>query len=105
MAELFTAIPTADFEVARAWWEEHFFGREPDLVPNDNEACWRVAESCWVYVIGDTSRAGKGLATLLVDDFDAWIDRLGLAKVKTMPGGIRSSLITDPEGNTIQLGG
>jgi hypothetical protein len=104
MAELFTAIPTADFAVGRAWWER-FFDRPPDLVPNDNEACWRVTDHGWIYVIGDAERAGKGLATLLVDDFDAWVERLRLTEIKTMPGGIRSSLITDPEGNTLQLGG
>lgn len=107
MADLFAAIPTADFAVGSAWWQERFFGgRAPDLIPNDHEACWRVADSCWLYVIGDAERAGKGLATLLVDDFDAWLKRLGdVGEIKTMPGGIRTCHIRDPEGNTVQLGG
>lgn len=35
-------------------------------------------------MIGDAERAGKGLATLLVDYFDAWVERLGLTEIKTM---------------------
>ena len=107
MAELFAALPTADIAVGRAWWEECFFGREPDLIPNDIEACWRVAESCWLYVIEDSDRAGKGLATVLVPDFDAWVERLGdlVGQINTMPGGIRTTHIRDPEGNTVQVGG
>ena len=107
MADLFAAIPTADFAVGSAWWEQRFFGRPPDLVPNDHEACWQVAESCWLYVIGDAERAGKGLATLLVDDFDAWVARLGdlVGEIDTMPGGIRTTHVRDPEGNTVQVGG
>ena len=61
----------------------------------------------WIYVIGDPARAGTGFVTLLVDDLDAWIERLALdaGAMETMPGGIRTLHITDPEGNTIQLGG
>jgi predicted enzyme related to lactoylglutathione lyase len=106
LPDLFAAIPTADYAVGRAWWER-FFGREPDLLPNDHEAAWRVTTDGWIYVIGDAARAGKALVTLLVDDLDAWIARLALdvGEMNTMPGGIRTLMITDPEGNTIQLGG
>jgi catechol 2,3-dioxygenase-like lactoylglutathione lyase family enzyme len=106
MPDLFAAIPTADYAAGRAWWEG-FFGREPDLLPNDHEAAWRVTTDGWIYINGDAGRAGTGFLTLLVDDLDAWIERLGLdeRQLETMPGGIRTLLITDPEGNTIQLGG
>jgi hypothetical protein len=45
--------------------------------------------------------------TLLVDDLDAWIERLALdvSGIELMPGGIRTLMVTDPEGNMIQLGG
>jgi hypothetical protein len=38
---------------------------------------------------------------------DRWIESLSLdaAAIETMPGGIRALMVTDPEGNTIQLGG
>jgi hypothetical protein len=106
MPDLFAAIPTADFAVGRDWWQR-FFGREPDLIPNDHEAAWRVTTDGWIYVIGDAERAGKALITLLVDDLDDWIARLALdaGALETMPGGIRTLHVTDPEGNTIQLGG
>jgi catechol 2,3-dioxygenase-like lactoylglutathione lyase family enzyme len=106
LPDLFAAIPTADFAVGRAWWER-FFGREPDLLPNDHEAAWRVTTDGWIYVIGDPDRAGRALVTLLVDDLDAWISRLELdaTQLEVMPGGIRTLYIEDPEGNTIQLGG
>jgi hypothetical protein len=104
--DLFAAISTADYAAGRAWWER-FFGREPDLLPNDHEAAWRVTTDGWIYVIGDADRAGKALVTLLVDDLDAWIARLALdvSEMETMPGGIRALMVTDPEGNAIQLGG
>jgi hypothetical protein len=106
MPDLFAAIPVADFADGRAWWER-FFGREPDLLPNDHEAAWRVTTDGWIYVIGDAERAGKALVTLILDDLDAWIARLSLdaAALETMPGGIRVLEVTDPEGNMIQLGG
>jgi catechol 2,3-dioxygenase-like lactoylglutathione lyase family enzyme len=105
LGNLFAAIPTADFAVGRAWWER-FFDRPPDLIPNDHEAAWRVTEDGWIYVIGDAERAGKALVTLLVDDLDAWLARLGdPGEIATMPGGIRTVHVRDPEGNTIQLGG
>jgi hypothetical protein len=105
VGELFAAVPTAGYAAGRAWWTR-FFDREPDLVPNDNEACWQVADHGWIYVIGDAERAGRALVTLLVDDLDAWLARLGdVGEIDTMPGGIRTCHISDPEGNTIQLGG
>ena len=106
MPDLFASVPTADFAAGRAWWER-FFGREPDLLPNDHEAAWRVTAEGWIYVNGDAGRAGTALLTLLVDDLDGWTERLSLdvAAIETMPGGIRTLMVTDPEGNTIQLGG
>jgi hypothetical protein len=106
MPDLFAAIPTADYAAGRVWWER-FFGREPDLLPNDREAAWRVTTDGWIYINADAARAGTGYVTLLVDDLDAWIERLGLdaQEFETMPGGIRTLRVTDPEGNEIQLGG
>ena len=36
----------------------------------DNEAMWQVADRGWIYVVGDTNRAGNALLTLLVDDLE-----------------------------------
>jgi hypothetical protein len=84
---------------ARAWYER-LFGREPDLVPNETEACWQVREGGWVYVMEEPDRAGGGLVTLIVDDLAEW--DVG----ETAPvGGLRSAWLTDPDGNRIQIAG
>jgi hypothetical protein len=54
---VFAGIPVADFVVVRAWYER-LFGGQPDLVPHDAEAAWRLAgDLCWVYVVADPVRA------------------------------------------------
>jgi predicted enzyme related to lactoylglutathione lyase len=107
-AHVFAGLPVADYGAARAWYEA-FFGRPPDLLPHDNEAAWQLSGEGWVYVVGDRERAGGGLLTLLVDDLDARLESLaaeGIATgpIKTLPGGVRTVVVADPDGNQIQLG-
>jgi catechol 2,3-dioxygenase-like lactoylglutathione lyase family enzyme len=94
---VFAGIPVADYAAARAWYER-LFGRAPELLPNDNEAAWKLTETAWVYVVGDAERAGSGLVTILVDDIDAWTDDAD----DTIPG-MRRAEITDPDGHRIQV--
>src|SRR4051812_8020747 len=94
---LFAALPVADYASARAWYER-FFGRDPDLVPNEIEACWQMTKTAWVYIIEDVDRAGTGLVTLLVDDLAAWTEEGD----DSIPG-MRRAEITDPDGNRIQV--
>ena len=97
MPDLFAAIPTADYAVGRAWWER-FFGREPDLLPNDHEAAWRVTTDGWIYVNGRRGARGDGAtSTLLVDDLDAWIERLAL-DVERHPDDARRDPYADDHG-------
>jgi catechol 2,3-dioxygenase-like lactoylglutathione lyase family enzyme len=92
-------LPVASLEAALGWYER-LFGREPDMRPNDTEACWRVAEGRWVYIVVDADRAGGGIVTLIVDDLSAFGD------LETEPvGGLRSAWLTDPDGNRVQLAG
>lgn len=105
---LFAALPVADYPGALAWYER-FTGRPPDLVPNDTESCWQVAEGGWFYVIEDAARAGRGLITLVVEDLDAELATLGergieVGELRTIPGVVRQTRVSDPEGNTIGLG-
>ena len=105
---LFAGIAAADYEAQREWYER-FFGRAADLVPNEIEVCWQVTDSAWIYVKADADRAGRAFHTLLVGDLDAWLDGLeerGIASgpVDMHSDGVRVALVTDPEGNTIQLG-
>jgi predicted enzyme related to lactoylglutathione lyase len=106
--EVFGGLAVADYPAALAWYER-LFGRPADLVPNWNEAAWQLTESGWVYVVGDSTRAGKGLLTLLVEDLDDRIAEFaerGLAplRIDTLPNLVRKATITDPEGNQITLG-
>jgi catechol 2,3-dioxygenase-like lactoylglutathione lyase family enzyme len=106
---VFAGIAVADYPAMRDWYER-FMGRPADLVPNEIEVCWQLTESAWIYVKEDRERAGKAFLTVLVDDLDARLDELrerGIASGPvddTLPGGTRVALVTDPEGNTIQLG-
>jgi predicted enzyme related to lactoylglutathione lyase len=105
---VFASIPVPDRDAAVAWYER-FVGRSPDLIPNDDEAAWRLTETAWIYVIVDAGRAGSALHTLLVDDLDAFL--AGLAErglrcgpVETMDVGVRRTMISDPHGNRLQVG-
>ena len=105
---VFAGIAVADYDSALAWYTR-FFGRSPDVVVTENECMWQVTESGWIYVVGDSNRAGKALLTLLVDDLDDYVAELGgreLAPgaIETVPGLYRKAVISDPEGNMISLG-
>ena len=108
VTHVFAGIGVADYPAMREWYER-FFGRAADLVPNEIEVCWQLTDSAWIYVKEDAERAGKSFVTVLVDDLDARLDELreeGIAPgpVVTLAGGTRTTVVTDPEGNTIQLG-
>src|SRR5262245_22367930 len=105
---LFAGIGVADYPAMREWYER-FMGRPADLVPNEIEVCWQLTDTAWVYVMEDAERAGKAFVTFLVDDLDAQLAELaqrGIASgpVDTLSNGTRTVVVTDPEGNTIQLG-
>ena len=104
---LFAGIPVADRNAAVAWYEAAL-GREPDLIPNENEACWQLTETGWIYLIGDRERAGTALNTILVSDLTglvAGFERLGLrpSRIDTSIPGMLTSVLTDPDGNRIQF--
>lgn len=107
--QIFAGAAVADFGVARAWYER-LMGRPPDLVPNDQEACWQTTDTGWFYIVADADRAGNGLLTLLVDDLETLVAGIAQRGIEVgaiewvVPGSVRSVWITDPEGNRIQLG-
>ena len=81
----------------------------PDVIVAENESMWQVAETGWIYVVGDTNRAGKALLTLLVDDLEEHIAELGeralaTSAIDTVPGLYRKAVMTDPESNLISIG-
>jgi len=105
VTHLFAGCAVADLATARAFYER-LFDREPDLVPNDAEACWRLGEDTWVYVAVDHARAGGGISTVLVDDLDAlvagWAAR-GIApvEIRREGPGARKARVLDPDGNEL----
>ena len=105
---VFAGIPIAHRDAAAGWYER-FIGRPPDLIPNDNEAAWRLTETGWIYIVVDEDRAGSALNTLLVDDLDAFLASLAergitTSPVKTIGDAVRVTVVTDPDGNRLQVG-
>jgi predicted enzyme related to lactoylglutathione lyase len=104
----FAGVPVADYTTALAWYER-LLGRPPDVIVHEEEAMWQVVQAGWIYVVGDTNRAGNALLTLLVDDLEyhvAAIAERGIATgaIETVPGAVRKAVIVDPEGNRITFG-
>lgn len=105
---LFGGVPVRDIAAAREWYQG-FYGRPPDMVPNEREVCWQLTEGGWVYVVADAERVGNGLLTLLVDDLDAELEQLaerGIepTSIDEIPGAVRKGEFVDPDGNRITLG-
>jgi hypothetical protein len=108
ITQSFAGIAVADYDSALAWYTR-FFGRSPDVIVAEHEAMWQVTESGWIYVVGDASRAGSALLTLLVDDLDGLVSELKgrgleIPAIDSLPGLYRKVVMTDPEGNMISLG-
>ena len=108
MNVLFAGIAVADYHAALPWYER-LFGRAPNMLPHATEAAWHVTEMGWIYLVGDSQRAGKALVTLMVTNLEhvvAELEERGLAPgaIETAPGLYRKAAFTDPEGNTISFG-
>jgi len=76
---------------------------DPALDPG---AAWRGG---WLYVLRDADRAGRAVVTLLVDDLDEQLAAaaaagIELGPVETVAGSVRTTWITDPDGNRVQFG-
>ncbi|HEV3311659.1 MAG TPA: VOC family protein [Chloroflexota bacterium] len=103
---LFAGLAVRDLATARKWYER-FFGRPPDMIPNEREVVWRVAETGSLYVVVDPARAGRSLVTLIVDDLSATIALLNKRDMTVGPverfAGNAKAVIVDPDGNTIAL--
>lgn len=108
VTHVFAAVPVADLDVAVDWYER-LAGRAPDLIPNEEEAAWRMTETGWICVITDPERAGSARHTLLVDDLDAFIAGLAERGIDADPVGtigedVRFTIVTDLDGNRIKIG-
>ena len=87
-------------------FSERLLGAPPTMLPNDDEAAWRLTGGGWLYVLRDADRAGRAVVTLLVDDLDqrlaaAAARGIKLGAVETVAGSVHTTWITDPDGNRI----
>jgi predicted enzyme related to lactoylglutathione lyase len=102
---LFAGMAVTDFAPAIAWYER-LLGQPADIVVNDAEVMWRVADGAWLYVVADPDRAGHGLVTLAVGDLEASmaeISRRGITTgpIETVGDAGHKASVSDPDGNTI----
>ncbi len=103
----FTGVPVADLAVGRDFFDR-LFGRPADVEVAADEVMWRVAETAWLYVVVDATRAGNGLVALSVADLDAALAELGNrdispVAVEVVGDGGRKATMTDPDGNTVAV--
>jgi predicted enzyme related to lactoylglutathione lyase len=103
---VFAGLVVSDRDRAADWYAR-FFGRSPDMLPNDAEAAWQLAGSASLYLLADPARAGQGVFTLIVGDLDAElaaIEARGIAAtaIDDLPAG-RKCVFTDPDGNSVGL--
>jgi hypothetical protein len=98
----------ARLEQARSFYER-LLGREPDLVPNEHESAWELRDGAWICLIADPDAAGGSLHTLLVADLDSFLAAAAARGIEPGPlepvGGLRQSVIEDPDGNRLKVAG
>jgi len=103
----FVAVPVSDLDTGRDFFER-LLGRPVDIVPNEREVMWRLADAAWLYVVVDTARAGHGLAALSVGDLDATLAELDARGIRptfleAVGDGARKATVRDPDGNTVAI--
>jgi catechol 2,3-dioxygenase-like lactoylglutathione lyase family enzyme len=108
VTEVFAGIAVRDRDAAIEFYER-LLGAPPTMLPNDGEAAWQLTGGGWLYVLRDVDRAGRAVVTLLVDDLDerlaaAAARGIELGSVETVAGSVRTTWITDPDGNRVQIG-
>jgi catechol 2,3-dioxygenase-like lactoylglutathione lyase family enzyme len=104
---VFAGLIVTDRDRAADWYAR-LLGRPADMLPNDAEAAWQLAESASLYLLADPDRAGQGILTLVVDDLEAAAAQLRQRGIAVPPpeqvgGAGRKCAIADPDGNTVSL--
>ncbi|MGH2962236.1 MAG: VOC family protein [Microbacterium sp.] len=109
VTNVLAGVAVRDFDSALDWCERQL-GRPADAIPMENEpvAEWRLAPTRWIQLIGDPDRAGTALLTLAVNDLERQLAVLAErhitpGPISTAPGIVRTTLISDPDGNTITI--
>jgi len=107
MEVLFAGVRVRELAPAVDWYGR-LFGRDPDIVPNDSEVMWRVADGGWLYVIEDAARSGLCLVTIAVADLDAArvelaIRDIAVGAIENVGDAARKLAFDDPDGNSLAL--
>lgn len=104
---VFAGASVSDIALSRSWYER-LLGRPPDVLPNDREAVWELAEGGLMYIVADSEHAGHAVVTLIVSDLDGALAALGergfeRPPVEVLGGAGRKTTVVDPDGNRIAL--
>jgi predicted enzyme related to lactoylglutathione lyase len=107
MEVLFARIGVVSFSEAVEWYAR-LFGRPADIVANDHEVMWRIADGGWLYVLEHADHPGSSQVTISVSDLAETVSDLadrGIASgpIEDVGTAGRKAIVTDPEGNTIAL--
>jgi predicted enzyme related to lactoylglutathione lyase len=109
MDVLFAGVRVRDLSLAADWYSR-LFGRTPDIVPNEHEVMWRVADGGWLYVVKDEdeNRAGNSLVAIAVPNLDSALTELAARKItfgatEVVGDAARKAATEDPDGNSLAL--
>lgn len=107
MEVLFAGVRVRELAPAVDWYRR-LFGRDPDIVPNDSEVMWRVADGGWLYVVEEAESAGQCLVTLAVQDLDVTTADLAargiqMGPIEAVGDAARKASTKDVDGNSLAL--
>ncbi|MDO1508856.1 MULTISPECIES: VOC family protein [unclassified Neisseria] len=102
--DLISVINVADYETALAWYQT-WLG-EPDEVPMESTAEWRIADHAWLQLTG-AEAGGKAAVVIGVDDVAACREALIRAGIEAGEivdwEVVLACDVADPEGNGISF--
>jgi catechol 2,3-dioxygenase-like lactoylglutathione lyase family enzyme len=104
---LFAGVRVLDLERARSWYAR-LLGRDPDIVVNDDEVMWRIADAAWLYLLASAERAGGSVVTICVPDLDATTAEVTargvtIDAVEDVGDAGRKASMLDPDGNSVAI--
>lgn len=107
MQVLFAGVRVRELGPAKKWYER-FIGRPADIVPNEHEVMWRVADGGWLYVLEHAERAGHSVVTIAVASLDEAVAEatargIAIGPIEAVGDAGRKASTEDPDGNSVAL--
>lgn len=107
VANVLAGIPVGNMDTAIEWFTR-LLGRGPDAQPMPGLADWTFLNQHTLQLVLDSDRAGGGMVTLHVPDITAARDALAHRDIRlefddTTSTKVKFGLVTDPDGNSINL--